>query len=149
MATGSHGSWRSNETPMIPSPVYTCSFCPRTFTNLQARGGHMTKHRQEVLENRRKHEEYMTKKAKEFSMEPLSPNTAYWRRYRKGKEKPEEIIFFPLQMSRELSEDDGGSSNVPMPYGSVATNTSMMLNVEEKEIGDEEENLNIDLTLKL
>ena len=109
----------------------------------------MTKHRQEVLENRRKHEEYMTKKAKDFSMEPLSPNTTYWRRYRKGKEKPEEIIFFPIQMSRELSEDDGGSSNVPMPYGSVATNTSMMLTVEEKEIGDEEENLNIDLTLKL
>ncbi|KAE8782342.1 hypothetical protein D1007_44302 [Hordeum vulgare] len=109
----------------------------------------MTKHRQEILENRRKHEEYMTKKSKEFSMYPLPPNTAYWRRYHKGKEKPKEIIFFPIPISNNLSDHDGESSDAPMPYGSMATNLGVMLTPEDKDKGDEEENQSIDLTLKL
>ena len=132
-----------DEVPVVPGPIYNCSYCPKTFTNLHARGGHMTKHRREVLEARREHEEYMSKRAKGITMDPLppmdplQPNRAFWRRYRKGQQK---LILFPILKYRFLCDGNGESILDPMPSESKVS--------KDKGKGRKLETLNVDLTLK-
>jgi hypothetical protein len=98
----------------------------------------MTKHRQEVLESRRKHEEYMSKRAKEINMHQLPPNMAFWRRYHKGQER---LILFPILKYRDLADGDGESSHGPMPSESMVT--------KDKEKAGKLQIRSIDLTFKL
>ncbi|CAM0912269.1 unnamed protein product [Alopecurus aequalis] len=137
MAFGSGGSRRLDDVPMVPGPIYNCSFCPRTFTNLHARGGHMTMHRREVLESRREYEEYMSKRAKDFTMHVLPANKDFWKRYHKGQER---LILFPILKYRFLCDVNGEYIHDPMPSKRMVT--------KDKEKGRKLEILNFDLTLK-
>uniref|UniRef100_A0ACD6AIS7 Uncharacterized protein n=1 Tax=Avena sativa TaxID=4498 RepID=A0ACD6AIS7_AVESA len=139
MASGSNGSRRWDLVLVIPGPIYNCSYCPRTFTNLHARGGHMTKHRREILEARRKHEEFMSKRANDLiAMDPLQPGRAFWRRYYRGQER---LILFPILEYRDLADVNGGPSHDPM--------LSESMNTKDKEKRGKLQIQSVDLTLKM
>jgi hypothetical protein len=98
----------------------------------------MTKHRREIAESRREHEKYMRKRAKDFTMDLLPPNRAFWRRYHKGHEK---LILFPILKYKNLSKGNGESSHDLMPSES-------MVNKDQVK-GGKLQIRSVDLTLKL